>query len=84
MQKSAARAQRERWRQAVAAVIAASRRDADVTQEELAKAIGWSRDKLAKVEVGQRRVEFGDIVMIANALDEKLETVIRRILAWNG
>jgi predicted transcriptional regulator len=72
------------WRKAVAAVIAATRRDHDVTQHELARRVGWSRDKLAKAEAGLRRLEFGDVVMISQALGEKSERVIRRILAWNG
>lgn len=84
MQKSAAKAQRERWRRAVASVTAATRRDRDVTQEELATRIGRSRDWLAKFETGTRKAEFGDVVMIAVALGERPELIIRRILAWNG
>jgi hypothetical protein len=69
---------------AVAAVVAATRRDHDVTQSVLGKRIAWSRDKLAKVESGKRRVEIGDIVLIASALGERPELVLRRILGWNG
>ena len=82
--KSALHAQRQRWRTAVATVLAATRRDHDVTQPQLAKRIGWSRDKVAKVEAGVRRVEFGDVVLLANALGERPELVLRRILGWNG
>jgi predicted transcriptional regulator len=82
--KSALNAQRQRWRTAVATVLAATRRDHDVTQPELAKRVGWSRDKLAKVEAGTRRVELGDITVVAHALGERPELVIRRILGWNG
>lgn len=82
MKKSQAKSQRDSWRQTVATVLAATRRDADVTQPELAAMIGWSRDKLAKVEAGQRRVELGDIVMIATALRQKPDALLRRILTW--
>jgi transcriptional regulator with XRE-family HTH domain len=82
--KSALHAERQRWRTAVATVLAATRRDHDVTQPELAKRVGWSRDKLAKVESATRRVEFGDVILLANALGERPELVLRRILGWNG
>ena len=82
--KSALHVQRHRWRTAVATVLAASRRDHDVTQPQLAKRVGWSRDKLAKVESGVRRVELGDIVLLASALGERPELVLRRMLVWNG
>ena len=72
------------WRRAVAAVIAATRRDRDVTQAQLAARIGWSRDKLAKAEAGTRRIELGDVLMIAQALGERTERVISRILSWHG
>ena len=72
------------WRRAVAAVIAATRRDHDVTQEELARRLGWTRDVLARAEGGRRKVELGDVLMIAQALGEKTERVIRRILTWHS
>lgn len=75
---------RARLRKAVAAVIAATRRDRDFTQPELASRLGWSRDTLSKMEAGRRRVEFGDLVLIAHALGERTEVIIRRILAWSG
>jgi transcriptional regulator with XRE-family HTH domain len=75
---------RVQWRKAVATVISATRRDSDITQEELARRVGWSRDKLAKAEAGQRRIELGDVVMISQALGEPSERIIRRILGWLG
>lgn len=70
------------WRRAVATIIKATRQDNDVTQPELARRTGWSRDKVAKMESGSRRIEFGEIVAIATALKERPDTLIRRILAW--
>lgn len=83
MRKSDAKTSRERWRRAVASVIAATRRDADVTQPTLAKRIGRSRDWIAKAETGTRRVELGEVVIIATALGVRPEVVLRRILAWD-
>jgi transcriptional regulator with XRE-family HTH domain len=82
--KSALQAQLKAWRTAVAAVLAATRRDHDVTQAALAKRIGWSRDRVSKVETGRRLVEFGEIMLIVKALGARSEVVIRRIMAWHS
>ena len=76
--------ERERWRRAAAAVIAATRRDKDVTQEEFGARMGWSHDTVANTETGRRKIEFGDVVMAAVVLDEKADILIQRILHWNG
>ena len=83
VRKSEAKAQRQGWRRTAGKVIAASRKDADLTQDALAKRVGWSRNTLASVERGRGKVEFGDVVMIARALSERPDTLIRRILMWN-
>jgi DNA-binding XRE family transcriptional regulator len=82
MQKSVAKATRERWRKTAGIVIAGSRSDKDLTQEGLAKKVGWSRTTLAKAEKGKGKIELGDVVLIATALDEDPEILIHRILHW--
>ena len=82
MQKSVAKATRERWRKTAGVVIAASRSDKDMTQEGLAKKVGWSRTTLIKAESGKGKIELGDIILIATALDEDPETLIHRVLQW--
>ncbi len=81
--KSELQQQRERWRRAAAAVIAATRRDKDVTQVEFGDRMGWSHDTVASVESGRRKIEIGDLVMAAVALDEDPNTLIQRVLQWN-
>lgn len=81
--KSELQAQRDRWRRAAAAVIAATRRDKDVTQVEFGSRMGWSHDTVASVESARRKIELGDLVMAANALDEDPNTLIQRVLQWN-
>lgn len=76
--------QRERWRRAAAAVIAATRRDKDITQQEFGKRMGWSHDTVANMESGRRKIEFGDIVMAAIALDERPDLLLQRALRWNN
>ena len=64
------------------AVISATRRDASVSQEQLAERLGWSRSKVAKIEQGQRRIEVPDFILIARALDIDPETLFRRVMRW--
>jgi transcriptional regulator with XRE-family HTH domain len=81
--KSEIQEQRDRWRRAAAAVIAATRRDKDVTQVEFGSRMGWSHDTVASVESGRRKIEFGDLILAAVALDEDPNILIQRVLQWN-
>jgi len=80
--KAARKAQREHWRRAAVAVISATRRDADISQEELAKRLGWSRAKLGSVESGRRKLAFEDFPMIALALGIDPEKLFSRVAKW--
>ena len=75
--------QRKRWRKAAAAVIAATRRDKDMTQDQFGRLMGWSHDTVANLESGRRKIELGDLIMAAIALDEEPNTLIQRVLQWN-
>jgi transcriptional regulator with XRE-family HTH domain len=75
-------AQRERWDRAVVAVLAATRRDKDVSQETLAQRLGVSRDVIANIEAGRRRVEVSDLILIGRALDVDPEVLFRRVMRW--
>jgi len=77
-----AEAQRERWNRAVVAVLAATRRDKDVSQEALADKLGVSRDVVANIEAGRRRVEVSDLILIGRALDVDPEVLFRRVMRW--
>ena len=54
VQKVSVQSQLERWDNAAATVIAASRRDAGLTQTQLAEAMGWKRSVIARLETGER------------------------------
>lgn len=81
--KSELQEQRKRWRRAAAAVIAATRRDKDMTQVQFAGRMGWSHDTVASLESGRRKIELGDLIMAAMALEEEPNTLIQRVLQWN-
>jgi transcriptional regulator with XRE-family HTH domain len=63
-------------------ILRASRVDADVSQEELATQLGWTRNMIANLESGRRVVRLGDFVVIARALKIEPERLLRRILQW--
>jgi DNA-binding XRE family transcriptional regulator len=74
--------QREHWDRAVVATVSSSRKDMDLTQEELAERMGWSREVLSNIEQGRRAVSVSDLILIARALDLDPETLFRRVLRW--
>ena len=56
-----------------------SRRDADVTQQELAGRLGWSRNMVANMESGRRAISMADFLMVAFTLRVEPEGVMRLV-----
>jgi len=77
-----AEAQRERWNRAAAVVLAATRRDKDMSQEALADRLSVSRDVVANIEAGRRKIEVSDLIMIARALGVDPVDLFGRVLRW--
>jgi transcriptional regulator with XRE-family HTH domain len=73
---------RGRWHRAVVTVVVASRREANLTQEQLAAGIGWHRSKIARIESGERRLDVPEFIIIADALKIELTTLLSRVLRW--
>jgi transcriptional regulator with XRE-family HTH domain len=57
------------WYRAVGAFISASRRQAGLSQVELAKRLGWPRAKMSNVEAGKERLNLGQFVHVTAELD---------------
>ncbi|WP_417812504.1 helix-turn-helix domain-containing protein [Thalassospira alkalitolerans] len=53
---------------ALVAAFIEARRNAKMTQMELAKKLGWKQSLVARVESGQRRIDAMDIVLWGKAL----------------
>lgn len=77
------------WRaknRAVATIVQASRREADLTQRELVerlpKWLGWDQTTLAKVETSRRRADLVELIEIAKALKLEPLVFIARIVNW--
>jgi len=60
--KKATEARLLRWRKAFASVLAASRRDADLTQSQVAEAMGWARNTVTKIEGGSRSLAVEELM----------------------
>jgi transcriptional regulator with XRE-family HTH domain len=74
--------ERDRLNRAIVTVIRAARDDADVTQQELANRLGFTHRQVVNMEHGRRAIHASDLIMIAKALNEDPETLMRRILRW--
>jgi len=74
--------QRERWDRAVVSVWSQGRRDADLSQEALASRLGWTRNMVAAVERGRRRVSVAELILFATAVNLDPERVFSRILRY--
>jgi transcriptional regulator with XRE-family HTH domain len=53
---------------ALVAAFIQARRNAKLTQLELAKKLGWKQSLIARVESGQRRIDAMDIVLWGKAV----------------
>jgi transcriptional regulator with XRE-family HTH domain len=73
---------RSKWHRATITVVAASRREANLTQEQLADRIGWHRSKIARIESGERRLDVAEFITIASALRIEPVTLLARVLCW--
>ena len=71
-----------KWHKGVVFLIASSRHEAKLTQEELAKKLGWSRAKVCKIESGERRIDVPEFIEIAFALDMPPEQLFARVIQW--
>jgi ribosome-binding protein aMBF1 (putative translation factor) len=73
----------DRWNKAVAAVVSASRRDADLGQQDVADRIGMSRNTLVRVESGQRPMTIPELMAFAKALKLSPTVLIDLIVRWH-
>jgi DNA-binding XRE family transcriptional regulator len=70
------------WHAAVATVLAACRREAGLSQDDLALRLGWHRTRIAKIESGGRRVDVPEFIAVANALNIPPPQLLARVLNW--
>jgi len=61
--------------------LVAARRDSGLTQQDLAKRLGRSQSFVAKIELGERRVEVVELVEIAKILGVPTRQLIEPVEA---
>ena len=77
------RKERERLNADLRAVLRAARDQAGLTQEQLAKRLGWKKRTVVSLEHGTKAIHAVDIVMIGRACGiQNSETLFRRWLRW--
>lgn len=65
----------ERFRQ----LIVQARKDAGLTQVQLARKLGKPQSYVSKYEIGERRLDVIEFVEVAGALGTTPETLLRRL-----
>lgn len=73
---------RSRGHKALLAVLVASRREARLTQRQLAERLKLPPSVIGKIETGERRLDVVEFTTIARALKVDPLTLYERFLAW--
>lgn len=71
------------WNRAIASVLSQTRRDADVSQAALARAMGWHRSKVVKIEAATVSIRAAEMILVAQALKIDPQKLLARVLRWN-
>ena len=67
---------------ALCAVLVATRREAGLTQAQLAERLGKPPSFIAKIEIGERRLDVVEFIAIAKALKLDPRKMFDRFLSW--
>jgi DNA-binding transcriptional regulator YiaG len=79
---NAADAQCKRLSRVTRVMIKAVRKDADMSQQELAQRLEWTRNQVANIEGGRRMIGLVDFILVARALRVEPDRLLQRILRW--
>jgi transcriptional regulator with XRE-family HTH domain len=60
-------------------MLVKARTEAELTQAELAEAIGWQQTDISKVERGERRIDVIEFLQFAKVLDIDAQEFIREL-----
>jgi transcriptional regulator with XRE-family HTH domain len=73
---------RSKGHRALVAVLVATRRDAGITQSQLAERLKRSQSFVAKIEAGERRLDTVEFVDWVKALKADPVETFRRFVSW--
>jgi len=71
---------RSRTHQALCAALVEARKGAKLSQQELARRLRRSQSFVAKIEVGERRLDVLEFIEIARALNQDPAELLSRVL----
>lgn len=71
---------RSRTHRALRIVLVQARKDARLSQQELAKRLRRSQSFVAKIEGGERRVDLVEFIEIARALGREPNELLSRVM----
>ena len=81
--KAKGREDEQRWEHIAGSVISATRQDLDMTQEDLAAKLGWTRDAVSNLENGRRHIRVSHLIVIAKkGFRMEPDVLLKRILRW--
>ena len=74
----------ERWNTIAATVLCGTRRELNVSQQELADRLCWTRNMVANLESGRRTFRLSDVFLLAEALNIGPEILLFRMMRWES
>lgn len=74
----------ERWNVIAATVLCGTRRELNISQQELADRLGWTRNMVANLESGRRTFRLSDVFLLAEALNVGPEVLLFRMMSWES
>jgi transcriptional regulator with XRE-family HTH domain len=72
----------ERWARGARTVLQAFRKDADLTQEQLAARMGWTTRMVAGLESGRTAMQIRHVVRVVRALGVDPAAAFAQIVNW--
>lgn len=74
---------RQRWNRAVARVVSGARIDADLSQEDVAQALGVHRNTMSRIETGQGEMTIADLALFARLVKTTPAALLDLIARWS-
>jgi transcriptional regulator with XRE-family HTH domain len=75
---------RMRWNRATTAVVSGTRNDADLSQEDIAKALKLSLRTVSRMEAGMREMTVADLALFARLTKTTPAALIDLITRWSS
>jgi transcriptional regulator with XRE-family HTH domain len=75
---------RKRWNRATVAVLSGARNDADLSQDDVARALQVSLSTVSRIEAGEREMTIADLALFARLTKTTPAALIDLITRWSS